>query len=60
MARLKEIAIGRGGDSFLFDPAQIQEKPGYNVRDMDSPERGLMCDAWPMQSTLEGLRRSPR
>lgn len=38
MARLKEIAIGRGGDSFLFDPESIQEKPGYNVRDMESPE----------------------
>lgn len=38
MARLKEIALGRGGDSFLFDPEAIQEKPGYNVRDMESPE----------------------
>ncbi len=40
MARLKEheACIGRGGDSFLFDPEQIEEKPLYNVRDMESAE----------------------
>jgi len=40
MARLKEheACVGRGGDSFLFQPEAIKERPGYNVRDMDSPE----------------------
>lgn len=38
MARLKELAIGRGGDSFIFDPEMIEEKPGYNCRNMDAPE----------------------
>lgn len=38
MARLKDLAVGRGGDSFIFDPSQIEEKPGYNVRDMESVE----------------------
>lgn len=38
MARLKELAVGRGGDSFIFDPEMIEERPGYNVRDMDSEE----------------------
>src|SRR6185369_3087608 len=37
MARLKDLAIGTK-DSFLFDPELIEEKPGYNVRDMESPE----------------------
>jgi hypothetical protein len=38
MARLKDLAVGRGGDSFIFDPEEIQEKPGYNCRDMSSNE----------------------
>ena len=38
MARLKELAVGRGGDTFLFDPDQIEEIQGYNCRDMQSPE----------------------
>lgn len=38
MARFKELAIGRVGDSFIFDPETIEEKPGYNVRDMVSVE----------------------
>jgi len=38
MARLKEMAVGRGGDIFLFDPELIEEIPGYNCRDMESHE----------------------
>jgi ParB family chromosome partitioning protein len=40
VARLKEHegCVGRGGDSFIFDPEMIEEKPGYNVRNMDSAE----------------------
>jgi ParB family chromosome partitioning protein len=38
MARLKELAIGRGGDSYVFDPETILERHGYNVRDMESAE----------------------
>jgi len=38
MARLKELAVGRGGDTYLFNPEDIHELDGYNVRDMDSPE----------------------
>jgi ParB/RepB/Spo0J family partition protein len=38
MARLKEMAVGRGGDTFLFNPEDIHELPEYNVRDMSSPE----------------------
>lgn len=40
MARLKEheACIGRGGDSFLFDPEQIHEREGYNCRNMDATE----------------------
>ena len=37
MARLKDQAIG-SKDAFLFDPEQIEEKAGYNVRNMDSHE----------------------
>ena len=36
MARLKELAIRGAGDQFLFDPESIEEKPGYNARDMSS------------------------
>jgi len=38
MARLKDMAVSRGGDSFIFDPEQIEERPGYNVRNMESIE----------------------
>jgi len=38
MARLKEQAVGRGGDTFFFNPEDIHEIPNYNVRDMDSVE----------------------
>jgi ParB/RepB/Spo0J family partition protein len=38
MARLKDMAVSRGGDSFIFDPEQIDERPGYNVRNMESIE----------------------
>lgn len=38
MARLKDLAVCRGGDTFLFDPEKIKEIPGYNARDMDSEE----------------------
>jgi ParB/RepB/Spo0J family partition protein len=36
--RLKELAVGRGGDTLLFDPEMIEEKDGFNVRDMNHPE----------------------
>jgi ParB family chromosome partitioning protein len=36
--KLKEMAIGRGGDTLIFDPELIQEKSGYNSRDLESPE----------------------
>lgn len=37
MARLKDLAVG-SKDAFLFDPEIIEEKPLYNVRDMESAE----------------------
>jgi hypothetical protein len=36
--KLKEMAVGRGGDTLIFDPEFIEEKEGYNCRDMESPE----------------------
>ena len=38
MARLKEIAVGRGGDALYLDPDMIEEIEGYNSRQMDSEE----------------------
>jgi len=38
MARLKELSVGRGPESFFMDPEKIEEKPGYNVRNMESPK----------------------
>lgn len=38
MASLKNLAIARRGEVLLFDPDEIKELPGYNVRDMESEE----------------------
>lgn len=38
MARLKELAVGRGGDTYIFNPEDINEIQDYNVRDMNSAE----------------------
>ena len=37
MARLRDFG-SRGGDMYLIDPEKIEEKPGYNIRDMESEE----------------------
>jgi ParB family chromosome partitioning protein len=37
--RLKDMAgVGRGKDEYVIDPDIIQTKPGWNGRDMNSPE----------------------
>lgn len=38
MAKLKDLAIKGAGDRLLFDLDMIHEKPGYNARNMESPE----------------------
>lgn len=36
MAQLRDLGVGRGPGTIVFDPEQIEELPGYNTRDMNS------------------------
>jgi len=38
MASLKEMAVGRGKETLVFELDKLEEMPGYNTRDMESPE----------------------
>jgi ParB/RepB/Spo0J family partition protein len=38
MTQLRDLGVGRGPGTIVFDPYQIEELPGYNPRDMESTE----------------------